>query len=737
MRLNLLAAYHASELGRDFSVSGLRYIRAKWISPVVLSLLTRSSYLDNDLLLGQSFSMSVMQSEIEVAQVWCIAEVNQEESIWPDAGWEVSAGASIVLASELKIPCGDSLNELVHDTFSLSRATLVSPDFSRSKDARLNVEKMQIFAECSRGMSLLYHRVTDCLAITSQVVTCSSSSAGAALRVRPFCLIWDWKRNVPGLTLASCESYRLCQHDDDTDTYSMHSLYSWFQLGDDEYNGLCALHVYEHILCGKIRRAVKKIFSLSTLSPQNRFSTEGYLSVNETSAVLLSSDSVTYPVLGRVRICRVGTIGDVVITDFHYSGFVSFVIFQLTNTLDDVSLNWEESRVPPTYIASNGPCKIAAVGKDYGRSIAVAASRGLCVLTMSRMPTIDSGRPSAASQSPKWKLFSNINDENRFRVASMIWWECESDDFLLAVVQYVTVGLRLVCWSRKIIGLGSQLLTESTRNEEYGNDIAYACGVALPLGFRVHSMSIIRDPISSPSAARSSLPNRALLLLAYVSSDEGGCCMNYALYQLQTLSHRRKPELVLARKAAHGSIPLQIGTSPDFSAAESVNGIFLAGGSFLFDLEKEVGDQGKKNCFEFLLYNISNLILYPTEAQQAPYDIIGVIGIITLFQGLVAVCVNQTETILYRPSLLGDAKGRNLTVSYWMTCTMSSRYGSRIAWNIIQNDGNAYCWSVPCRNAECRDIMGLDEHVSNIGISSSTDPLHWKSSRNPMFVTYA
>ena len=218
-------------------------------------------------------------------------------------------------------------------------------------------------------------------------------------------------------------------------------------------------------------------------------------------------------------------------------------------------------------------------------------------MTLSRIPTIDTGRPSSASQSPRWKLFSNINDEHRFRVVGMNWWECESNDFLLAVVQYATGGLRLVCWSRNSIGFGgSQLLTESATNDEYGNDIASPCGVALPLGFRVHSMSIIRDPISSPPGARSTSSNRALLLLAYVSSDEGaGCSMNYALYQLQTIPHQKKTELVLARKAAHGSIPLQIGTSPDFSAAESVNGIFLAGGSFLFDLEKELGDQGEKS----------------------------------------------------------------------------------------------------------------------------------------------
>lgn len=300
MRINLLATYHTSKLGLDASLSRLRYARARWISPFVLSLLTRSSYLDDDFLLGRCLNTSVIQSEMVVAQVWCVAEimqldqVNQKEYIGPDVGWEVNAGANIVLASELKIPCGDSLNELIHDTFSMSRATFAPLDGSHCKDSL-------VFTESSRCMSIFYHRFTDCLAINSQVVTCTSSSAGFALRVRPFCLIWDWKRNAPGLTLATCESYPLYQHDVDADAYTMHSLYSWFQLGDDENDGLCAIHVYEHILCRKNRRAVKNIFSLSTLSPKNRCSTEGCLNVNEPSAVLLHSDSVTFPLLGRVR----------------------------------------------------------------------------------------------------------------------------------------------------------------------------------------------------------------------------------------------------------------------------------------------------------------------------------------------------------------------------------------------------------------------------------------------------
>ena len=134
------------------------------------------------------------------------------------------------------------------------------------------------------------------------------------------------------------------------------------------------------------------------------------------------------------------------------------------------------------------------------------------------------------------------------------------------------------------------MLKESSAffTEKDDNDAASHDGVALPSGFRVHSMSIIADP--------STLSNRSLLLLAYISYGEGGISsMNYVVYQLQAIqSPNRKYELVLARNSACGRIPLQLGRSPDISATESVTGVFLAGGSFLFDLDKEAEHQGKK-----------------------------------------------------------------------------------------------------------------------------------------------
>jgi hypothetical protein len=135
----------------------------------------------------------------------------------------------------------------------------------------------------------------------------------------------------------------------------------------------------------------------------------------------------------------------------------------------DVSLQWEESHVPPTYVVANGPCRVAAFGREGGRSIAVAASRGLCVLDLSRRAMNGHTSEDASSSCSdsavnrphnyRWKIFNNVKEEQRFNVVQMAWWERytnspalagASDDLLLAVVKYANNDVpHLVCWSRR------------------------------------------------------------------------------------------------------------------------------------------------------------------------------------------------------------------------------------------------------------------------------------------------
>lgn len=224
-------------------------------------------------------------------------------------------------------------------------------------------------------------------------------------------------------------------------------------------------------------------------------------------------------------------------------------------------------------------------------------------------------------------------------------------------------------------------------------------------------MSIISDP-ANKLATNKLASNRALLLLAHVSYEPGtGSSVSYSVYQLQTIQTQNgKSEIVLARRSALGNIPLQLGSSDDFSATDSVAGIFIAGGLFSFDLDTSteiIGTEGKR-LLPALLSNAmcdQRTIAIPCIDTT---DIGAVIGVVTLFQGLVVACVNQEGLILYRPSLLesgnihecqvGHKKG--LVASYWVSDSFSSTSGCRIAWNIAKNDGKVYCWSVPCTNAQ-------------------------------------
>ena len=133
--------------------------------------------------------------------------------------------------------------------------------------------------------------------------------------------------------------------------------------------------------------------------------------------------------------------------------------------------------------------------------------------------------------------------------------------------------------------------------------------MALPHGFRIQSMSIVKDPADDALPSNHSNPsNRALLLLSYVSCHEGtGSCLKYAVYQLQAAIQplNGKYELVLARNVSCGIIPLQLGKSPDLSATEAVTGTFLAGGSFLFDLNREVEERHLPGKTEVLIMNHS------------------------------------------------------------------------------------------------------------------------------------
>lgn len=406
MEIELLAHFHPSYANNGTKINCLRYACAKWLNPLLLAVLTRSPFLDED------FSGEENSAGIVVAQVWSVTDVQVA-----DTSIQAVSNSNICVMSELKFPCENNLIELAHGTFSLSQESESEPNFGKS-------------------YSITYNSYRDCLAFSSQLVSLDQNTKEfTKVKVRPFCISWDWKRNAQGLTLISDVTLSSRRGHSQLNAASMPSIFSQFLVSND-----CVIHFYEKAYTQR-KRLHKDIYNLSTLSPSSVSDRGSNVRLCEVSALMLRGDVITYPLLTQPLATH------------------------------DVSLRWEESRIPSSYVAANGPCRIAAIGKDKGHSIAVAASRGLCILDLSRAswqasdsqngneiisPCVksNSGIGASASQQfflcPQWKLFSNMNDEQQFRVISFLWWESSTDDFILAVVQYMTSDVpHLVCWSHK------------------------------------------------------------------------------------------------------------------------------------------------------------------------------------------------------------------------------------------------------------------------------------------------
>jgi hypothetical protein len=289
--------------------SSTQYIRAKWLNPSYLVLLTRSSHLHPRVLSGGNAHVS---SDVVMAQVW---RVNDATTMME---------STIHLVSELKQPLGDdeSMMERAHGTFSITQ-----PSLERCANGNGNASfehYSSLVRNCESSMSLSYHRETDCLLVCSQSVmvvgSCSQPMSRQVkycmfrrftslvpshpiflnplcrqIKVHSCCLIWNWKKNVVGFTLVGTP-ITLQTHT----LLNVPSFFSRFYISRDRTNGLSAIHVYED---SEKRMVDRDAFTLGILSPQCGNYHES-LSVCETSPLLLLPDSVLYPFLDGVSACQ-------------------------------------------------------------------------------------------------------------------------------------------------------------------------------------------------------------------------------------------------------------------------------------------------------------------------------------------------------------------------------------------------------------------------------------------------
>jgi len=116
-------------------------------------------------------------------------------------------------------------------------------------------------------------------------------------------------------------------------------------------------------------------------------------------------------------------------------------------------------------------------------------------------------------------------------------------------------------------------------------------GIPLP-GLRSHSLSIITDPAGNKQ--------RALILVTFEIPVSGGdTAIKYVIYQLQSYkTPQKKSEMILSRLFSSGMTNLTI---------ETTLGVFLAGGSFSFQLNSEQLYCGK--CLKHIFKTLGSVLI--------------------------------------------------------------------------------------------------------------------------------
>eukprot|EP00804_Cyclotella_cryptica_P023581 CCRYP_011936-RB/>CCRYP_011936-RB protein AED:0.01 eAED:0.01 QI:199/1/1/1/1/0.83/6/3327/868 len=298
--LELVMKDLSNHLGKD--EPKLPYIRAKWLSPVLLVLLRRPLHWDDDFFVGVG-DVTSASSEVVLAQVWAIEDAECMVSM--DTSTEYSNAA---LISELKRPIGDDdfPREQLHCTFT-QHGHSSSMDAFMHEHIGLSQDSVPSFlSNCECSMSISYHRDTDCLALCTQnimPIVSSPKSPPSQFNIISYYLIWDWKLNCTGLTIASSTLYSV-------DVYSRQvsprpSFFSRLYISKDSVSGLSAVHVYEKMLSHGDRIIQKDAYKLGILSPQSGIAHNGSLLVSEPSALLLLPESVLFPFLDSVS-CKQG-----------------------------------------------------------------------------------------------------------------------------------------------------------------------------------------------------------------------------------------------------------------------------------------------------------------------------------------------------------------------------------------------------------------------------------------------
>ena len=331
------------------------------------------------------------------------------------------------------------LRETAHTTI---RFDPVPPAFLQHRsDVRIPTPRNGRNQQQHAPLSLVYDPVSDSIAFSSFLLSSgnvnnSSSTASDSPPIphqSSFVCLWSWRSNAQGFTAMASDvpvrydNSSLSPSSSSSSSLPYFAVSKLFFTKHHRENRRGIAHLMASVVVGDNnndsfapRRWRKEMYDTALLSPPHHENWRRRATLDQPCSLLLSPSSVSYPIASK------------------------------TSTSEDLELQWSESFIPPNYMAAHGAPQLAAIGRTCNRSIALAASRGLCILDCSsgadkaneqesRTTVISDNYGSGSSNEqrdadfakflrrghshPRWYLFGSEADERLFRVVSMVWWE--------------------------------------------------------------------------------------------------------------------------------------------------------------------------------------------------------------------------------------------------------------------------------------------------------------------------
>ena len=482
----------------------------------------------------------------------------------------------------------------------------------------------------ARRAALMYDPYSDCLAISGVKAVGSRDSTCS------FACVWNWRSGVEGLLVAQGAV---------NETLPLSSL------------GFCRLKAgtakLVHMFFGPTTnsRYQADIFDTAIMSPRaNVPRPNGYLDLRERSNLVLSSHSVSFPQV------------------------------TIASAKREFEVEWCESALPVEYIQGHGALHLAAVGRTFGRAIAVASAHGFCTLDCRQAASSDSMfrdfhsssklAKSTLSSSCRWRRFGKVAEEEAFSVLAFTWWEgrvatgsrhpeklCH-EDLLVAVIECREIGsdetgLYISCWTPKSLDLDHQLLfpASSARSNRWG--------IPLPKDFQPGSMDLLGDPTFSKT-------RKAILLL----SDDSPAT-KFRVYQLQVLSEPLVSNTDFRDSLTEFVLIECVSVNEIGSPAD----LFLASGYYGFDLQS---NQQMKPGFTATVGAL--------RGQANGLDALSIDqhGVVSVGQIL-----PEQFTVATEISAMWQA-------DFFKSSTPDGSYEHSVVWLFSLMDGSVFSWFAPC-----------------------------------------